>query len=90
MPFTLIAEKFPGRSAKQIRERYQNKLDTSILRTKFTETEDRVILEFYKTNGPKWKQLSKRLEGRTPISLRNRFNAKIKRRLIDDMNESDE
>lgn len=54
LPFALLAEKFPGRSAKQIRERYQNKLDSSITRTKFTEAEDRVILEFYKTNGPKW------------------------------------
>lgn len=82
IPYRLIAKQFEGRTSKQIRERYLNKLDSSIVNADFTEEDDKAILEFYLKDGPKWKHLSSSFPGRTPTSLKNRFNTKLKQRLV--------
>ena len=82
IPYRVIAKHFPDRTSKQIRERYLNKLDSQILKPEFTDLEDRAIIEYYLQNGPKWKHLSGVLKGRTPTSLKNRFNTKLKQRLV--------
>jgi hypothetical protein len=46
------------------------------------------MLNFYKNNGPKWRRLSKLMPGRTPASLKNRFNTKLKLKLLDNNDNS--
>ena len=59
-----IEEEMQGRSGKQIRERFINKLDPHIQHEKFTEEEDRIVYEFYQKLGPKWSEISSKLVGR--------------------------
>lgn len=42
-----IEEEMQGRSGKQIRERFINKLDPNIKHEKFTDDEDRIVYEYY-------------------------------------------
>jgi myb proto-oncogene protein len=42
-----IEEEMQGRSGKQIRERFINKLDPAIKHEKFSEEEDRTVYELY-------------------------------------------
>lgn len=83
IPYKQLAKYFPQRTSKQIRERYLNNLDSSINKAAFSPEEDDAVLEFYRSNGPKWRRLSTLLSGRTPSALKNRFNTKIKMRLLE-------
>ncbi|EJW03206.1 hypothetical protein EDEG_02421 [Edhazardia aedis USNM 41457] len=69
------------RNPKQCSERWFNHLAPDINRTEFTVEEDLMIYYFYFTNGGKWKDLEKQLPHRTTLSLKNRFNSSIKKRL---------
>lgn len=63
-----IAKHFPGKTGKQIRERYLNKLDPQINWSTWTKEEDEIILRVYKEHGPKWSIASKQLKGR-PVNI---------------------
>lgn len=43
-----------GRSGKQIRERWFNILDPNINKNKWSEKEERMLFQLYKTYGPRW------------------------------------
>jgi myb proto-oncogene protein len=43
-----IAKHFPGRTGKQIRERYLNKLDPELKFENWTKQEDEIILSIFK------------------------------------------
>jgi hypothetical protein len=49
-----IAAMLKGRSGKQIRERYINKLDPSINHEPWTQDEDNTILKLYYAMGSRW------------------------------------
>lgn len=57
----LIASIMQGRTGKQIRERYLNKLNPEINNLEWTEAEDLKILELYNEIGSKWTEISKAL-----------------------------
>ena len=78
--WTLISTYLQGRTSKQIRERYYNKLDQNINRNKFTEEDDLKILNKWKEIGPKWLQISKEFKGRPENMIKNRFYSYIKRK----------
>lgn len=59
-----IENEMSGRSGKQIRERFINKLDKTINHEPFTEDEDGLIYQLYNDIGPKWSEISKKLNGR--------------------------
>ncbi|EGR29449.1 myb-like DNA-binding domain protein [Ichthyophthirius multifiliis] len=61
----LISEYIKGKTGKQIRERYINKLDPMIHKQAWTEKEDQIILDSYITKGPKWSFISSKLDGRS-------------------------
>ena len=88
IPYHKIAKQFKGRTSKQIRERYLNHLNSQINKTPYHKTEDEFVLKYYSENGPKWKKLSLLLKGRTPTSLKNRFNTKLKPLLSCNSNSS--
>ena len=82
IPYRLVAKKFSGRTSKQIRERYLNKLDPTINFSPFSQEEDDLICEFYKKEGARWKELSLIMQGRTTTMIKNRFNTKLQSLLL--------
>ncbi|GMF44675.1 unnamed protein product [Phytophthora fragariaefolia] len=70
-----IAERIPGRTPKQCRERWKNHLDPAINKGPYTEEEDSVILTAQARLGNKWSQISQLLKGRTEDSVKIRWKS---------------
>eukprot|EP01032_Pedospumella_encystans_P032925 gene32925-37189_t len=70
-----VAEKMPGRTAKQCRERWSNYLDPGLLKTPFTQAEDEKLMLLQRMNGNKWALISREMPGRTENSVKLRFNS---------------
>jgi len=62
-----------GRSGKQIRDRYLNKLDPSLNKNSFSRLEDEIILKSYEELGPEWIRITKKLKGRSNVMVKNRY-----------------
>ncbi|CAG8454371.1 9239_t:CDS:2 [Paraglomus occultum] len=65
------------RSAKQIRERYDNHLADDIKGEKLNEDEEKVFWELYckySTEKQKWKLISSQMSGRTTLQVKNHYN----------------
>lgn len=74
-----IAKFLLSRNGKQIRDRYINVLDPSIKKGKFSEEEDKMLIELYYKYGSKWSTISKFFSDRTADMVKNRFHSSIKR-----------
>ncbi|GLE05545.1 hypothetical protein PINS_up014568 [Pythium insidiosum] len=70
-----IAERIPGRTPKQCRERWKNHLDPAINKGPYTEAEDKVILDAQARLGNKWSQIAQLLKGRTEDSVKIRWKS---------------
>lgn len=70
-----------GRSAKQIRERWNGHLNPRINKGPWTHEEDLILFEKQQVLGNKWAEISKFLPGRTDTIVKNRWNTSIKNRL---------
>ena len=84
--WTRIAEEFnkavgPGsqRKPRQCRERWINVIDPSVRRDKWTVEEEYNILKLWQEMGSKWHEISLKIEGRTEIQVKNRFNCLLKK-----------
>ena len=71
----IIAEEIPGRLGRQCRERWYNKVNPNITKSKWTKEEDEFLLQMFKEHGSKWSKISKMdtLLGRTISQIKNRF-----------------
>ena len=71
----IIAKFIPTHTARQLRDRFTNYLVPGISHHAWTLEEDLKLTEKYKQFGPKWTMLSQFFYGRTPNSIKNRWNS---------------
>jgi len=67
------------RLGKQCRERWYNHLSPDVRKDPWSEEEDKIIIESQQKYGPKWTTISSFLKGRTPNSIKNRWNSTLKK-----------
>lgn len=67
------------RNGKQLRERYLNVLDPSIKKEKWTDEEDKILIQKFNEYGNKWSKISIFLSGRPENTIKNRFYSYIKK-----------
>lgn len=71
-----IAEHIPGRTSKQVRERWCKYLNPSLNRSPFTASEDAQIVEKRELYGAKWTMIAKEIgTGRTGEAIKHRWKA---------------
>ncbi|CAD8177410.1 unnamed protein product [Paramecium pentaurelia] len=68
-----ISERLPGRTSKQVRDRYVNQIDPSITHDEWQQEEDKIILEEYNKGGARWAVIAKLLKNRSENQVKNRF-----------------
>ena len=54
----VIASRVPGRNARQCRERWNNYVNPSLIRSPWTTEEDKFLLEKYQELGPHWRTIA--------------------------------
>jgi hypothetical protein len=74
--WNLIASRVQGRTAKQCRERFNNKLDPTLSNKPWTPEEDSQLLFFQAEHGNSWKLIATKLKGRSENDIKNRWNKK--------------
>jgi len=71
-----------GRSGKQIRDRYLNKLRPDIKIDESNKEEDQQLINFFHEHGRKWSKIATLLPGRTEGQVKNRFYSHISKRML--------
>lgn len=79
--WAVVASMMGGRTGKQIRDRYLNKLRPNIKKGDWTPEEDQMLLCLYYQVGHKWSKIATYLPGRTEGQVKNRFYSHIKKKL---------
>ncbi|CAK9176132.1 unnamed protein product [Ilex paraguariensis] len=74
-----IAPMLPGRVGKQCRERWHNHLRPDIKKETWSEEEDKILIEVHKQMGNKWAKIARSLPGRTENTIKNHWNATLRR-----------
>jgi hypothetical protein len=75
-----IAQLTNGRTGKQCRERWLNHLRPNIKKDEWSAEEERILAEGHAKLGTKWSSLAKLLPGRTENSIKNHWNATLRRK----------
>lgn len=75
-----IAHHIPGRTGKQVRERWLNHLSPSVVKRPWSAEEDRIILQTHTQFGNAWSKIAKMLNGRSDNSVKNRYYTTLRRR----------
>ncbi|CAD8180220.1 unnamed protein product [Paramecium octaurelia] len=75
-----ISQKLPGRTSKQVRDRYVNQIDPTITHDEWSAEEDKIILEEYNKGGAKWAIIAKMLRNRSENQVKNRFYYTIQKK----------
>ena len=70
----LIASEMGNRTPRQCRDRFRNYLSPRINVTKWTEEEDKLLIQKHSEFGPHWKRIAVFFNSRTDVNIKNRFN----------------
>jgi hypothetical protein len=63
-----------GKTSDEIKERYENALDTTFKKsTKWTDEEYRILREQHAKHGNCWKTIASKLHGRTERNVKNKW-----------------
>lgn len=81
--WSLIADRMPGRTSRQVKERYNTYLGPNVRKTPWTHEEDMILLEKVPVVGKKWSDLAKFFDGRSPNSIKNRYHLHLRGHLHD-------
>lgn len=76
-----------GRTGKQIRDRFLNKLKPNIKKGDWTQAEDALLVQLYYQIGHKWSKIATYLPGRTEGQVKNRFYSHVKKKILKDIPE---
>lgn len=76
-----IAQSIPGRTGKQVRERWLNHLSPGVVKRPWSAEEDRIIINTHLRYGNAWSKIAKLLNGRSDNSVKNRFYTSLRRRI---------
>jgi len=82
--WAMISSLMDGRTGKQVRDRYLNKLRPNIKLGDWTLQEDELLVSLCKEIGNRWSLIANHLPGRTEGQVKNRFYSHIKKRLQPD------
>ncbi|KAF5119537.1 hypothetical protein DV495_000259 [Geotrichum candidum] len=69
-----ISAQFEGRTNKDCRKRWFHSLDPTLKRGRWTEDEDRILLEAYGKMGSVWNKIAQLIPGRTDDQCSKRYN----------------
>ncbi|EAX98717.1 Myb-like DNA-binding domain containing protein [Trichomonas vaginalis G3] len=73
-----VAEKLPGRTARQCRDRWVNYLAPSNKNGPWSSEEDELLAKKYLEHGPQWTTISKFFDGRSENNVKNRWYTYVK------------
>ncbi|PKS06223.1 hypothetical protein jhhlp_006969 [Lomentospora prolificans] len=68
-----VAQAIPGRTAKDCRKRWLHSLDPSLRKGRWTEEEDRILLDAYARLGPAWNEIANLIPGRKDDQCSKRY-----------------
>jgi hypothetical protein len=75
-----IAARLPGRSVRQVKDRWNTYLSDSVKALPWTAAEDALLIAKHREMGPRWVRISECFVGRSDVAVKNRFS-QISRRV---------
>jgi hypothetical protein len=73
-----VSQRFPGRTSKQCRERWNNHIKPEINKAPFTVEDDERLKESFQRHGPCWSKIARDMNDRSENMVRRRI-----KRLVD-------
>jgi len=82
--WAMISSLMDGRTGKQVRDRFLNKLRPNIRCGDWSQREDEILVSLCKELGNRWSLIATHLPGRTEAQVKNRYYSSIKKRMQND------